>query len=72
MVGWLGPGLATALSITHGWRSALQIPAFFALVLSVFVPYCTWDKPSDVGYEDQLTIFGNFVTPQTNKLNQIH
>ena len=58
LIGTVGPGIATALAVTYGWRSALQIPAALALLASAVIPFCCWDKPSDVGYEDQLTLGG--------------
>lgn len=59
LIGTIGPGIATAMSVTYGWRTALQYPALLVLVCSGLIPFCTWDKPSDVGYEDQLTLGGS-------------
>lgn len=57
----MGPGIATGLAVSYGWRSAIQMPALLAIVAAAVVPFCCWDKPSDVGYEDQLTLGGKFM-----------
>ena len=57
----LGPSLALSFSVAHGWRTALQIPALLAIVLSACIPLITVDKPSDVGYEDQTTLGSMYV-----------
>lgn len=56
-----GPAVADTLSTTFSWRLALQLPALFTIFGAAAVSYCTWDKPSDVGYEDQLTLGGKTI-----------
>ena len=57
-----GPGLASAIAVAHGWKMAIQVPALLAIVSAPAVMVCTWDKPSDVGYEDQITLGGEFLS----------
>ncbi|XP_067930220.1 glucose-6-phosphate exchanger SLC37A4-like [Watersipora subatra] len=54
----VGPSIAAILSVHHGWQTAMHLPALLAIATSPFIIFCTWDKPSDVGYEDQLTLGG--------------
>ena len=58
IVSAVGPGLASALSVNHNWKVAMQVPAIIAIGAAPVVMMTTWDKPSDVGYEDQLTLGG--------------
>jgi len=48
------------LAVTYGWRFALQVPAMAAVVFAAIIPFCAWDKPSDVDYEDEVTMFGEY------------
>jgi len=50
--------MATAIAVDHGWRLAITVPALIAIFMSIVLLFVTIDKPSDVGYEDQLTLGG--------------
>ncbi|XP_067930198.1 glucose-6-phosphate exchanger SLC37A4-like [Watersipora subatra] len=54
----VGPNLAAGLCVNYGWRVSVQIPALIALFASPIVGYVAVDRPSDVGYEDQLSLSG--------------
>ncbi|XP_067930185.1 glucose-6-phosphate exchanger SLC37A4-like [Watersipora subatra] len=53
VIATLGPGVANALAYAYGWRFAIQIPSIISILSSGVLYYCLWDRPSDVGYEDQ-------------------
>ena len=53
VIGTLGPGVANALAYGYGWRLALQLPAILSLLAAAVGYFVLWDRPSDVGYEDQ-------------------
>lgn len=49
----IGPGVANSWATEHGWQVAIQMPAVISMVVAFPLYFTNFDKPSDVGYEDQ-------------------
>lgn len=58
VVSGIGPVVAQGLGSSYGWRMGMQLPAALSMIAALIIPSSTWNAPSDVGYEDQLTMFG--------------